>query len=56
MIDLHVHTTASDGRLSPTDVVAAAAERGLDAIAITDHDVLSGIEEARAAAPHGLEI
>ena len=36
--------------------MAAAAERGLDAIAITDHDVLSGIEEAHAAAPQGLEI
>jgi predicted metal-dependent phosphoesterase TrpH len=37
-------------------VVTAAVERGLSAIAITDHDVLSGIEEARAAAPDGLEI
>jgi hypothetical protein len=53
---LHVHTNASDGRLSPSDVVAAATERGLSAIAITDHDVLSGIEEAAAAAPRGLEV
>ncbi len=36
--------------------MAAAAERGLSAIAITDHDVLSGIDEARAAAPEGLEV
>jgi 3',5'-nucleoside bisphosphate phosphatase len=53
---LHVHTTASDGRLSPSDVVRAAAERGLSAVAITDHDVLSGLEEAAAAAPADLEV
>ena len=55
-VDLHVHTTASDGRLSPTEVVNAAAERGLVAIAITDHDVIWGIDEAAAVAPSGLEI
>jgi predicted metal-dependent phosphoesterase TrpH len=55
-VDLHVHTTASDGRLSPADAVRAAAERGLTAIAITDHDVLSGLDEALAAAPPGLEV
>ena len=49
-VDLHVHTTASDGRLSPTEAVHAANERGLNAIAITDHDVLSGLDEALAAA------
>lgn len=48
-VDLHVHTTHSDGRLSPRAVVAAAAERGLHALAITDHDVLSGLAEAQAA-------
>ncbi|TME35659.1 MAG: PHP domain-containing protein [Chloroflexi bacterium] len=56
LIDLHVHTTASDGRLSPGEVVAAAAERGLSALAITDHDVLSGLDEAVAAAPANLEV
>ena len=56
VIDLHVHTTASDGRLSPTETITAAAERGLSAIAITDHDVLSGLDEAIAAAPAGLEV
>jgi predicted metal-dependent phosphoesterase TrpH len=56
VIDLHVHTTASDGRLSPSEVVRVAADRGLTAIAITDHDVLSGLDEARAAAPDGLEV
>jgi predicted metal-dependent phosphoesterase TrpH len=56
VIDLHVHTTASDGRLSPTEAVQAAAERGLSAVAITDHDVLSGIDEAVAVAPANLEV
>jgi len=56
MIDLHVHTTASDGRLLPAEAVGAAAERGLSAIGITDHDVLSGLAEAVAAAPAGLEV
>ena len=56
MIDLHVHTTASDGRLAPAEVIAAAAERGLAAVAITDHDVLSGLAEAMEAAPPGLEV
>jgi 3',5'-nucleoside bisphosphate phosphatase len=55
-VDLHVHTTASDGRLTPAEVVAVAAQRGLSAIAITDHDVLSGLDEAVAAAPNGLEV
>ncbi len=56
MIDLHVHTTASDGRLSPSEVVAAAVERNLTAIAITDHDVTSGLQEAIDAAPPELEV
>jgi predicted metal-dependent phosphoesterase TrpH len=56
-IDLHVHTTHSDGRLSPTEAVREAAARGLRAIAITDHDVLSGLEEATAAGQRlGLEV
>jgi predicted metal-dependent phosphoesterase TrpH len=56
VIDLHVHTTESDGRLSPAETVRAAAERGLQAVAITDHDVVSGLDEAIAAAPRGLEV
>ncbi|MGI9116879.1 MAG: PHP domain-containing protein [Gaiellales bacterium] len=48
-IDLHLHSTASDGRLTPTALVELAAERGLDLIALTDHDTLRGIEEAQAA-------
>ena len=49
-VDLHVHSTASDGTLSPTAVVAAARAAGLSAIALTDHDTLGGLAEARAAA------
>ena len=49
-VDLHVHSSASDGTDPPRDVVAKAAALGLSAIALTDHDTLSGIPEARAAA------
>jgi len=48
--DLHIHTTASDGKLTPAQVVSQALETDLDIIAITDHDTLAGIEEARIAA------
>jgi len=48
-IDLHMHSTASDGALAPRDVVAAAANAGLATIALTDHDTLNGVEEARGA-------
>ncbi len=49
-VDLHIHTTASDGTLTPTEVVQTAIENGLSAIAITDHDTTGGLEEALAAA------
>ncbi len=49
-IDLHVHSNASDGTLSPAEVVSLAISSGLRAIALTDHDTLSGIKEARTAA------
>ncbi|MBY8995906.1 MAG: PHP domain-containing protein [Candidatus Heimdallarchaeota archaeon] len=49
-IDLHLHTTASDGTFSPTQVVKVAIELKLKAIAITDHDTVGGIIEAREAA------
>jgi len=44
-IDLHVHTTASDGTMSPAEVVRYAKEKGLRTIAITDHDTIEGIAE-----------
>ncbi|MGC8669045.1 MAG: PHP domain-containing protein [Chthonomonadales bacterium] len=49
-IDLHTHTTASDGSLSPRELVALASRCGLTAIGITDHDTLDGLPEAEAAA------
>jgi predicted metal-dependent phosphoesterase TrpH len=55
LIDLHMHTTASDGMLSPTALVDAAAAAGLTTISVTDHDTVAGLAEARAAAErHGL--
>jgi len=55
--DLHIHTTASDGVLTPGEVVRMALRRGLTRIAITDHDTVAGIAEAQAAAAGtGLEV
>jgi predicted metal-dependent phosphoesterase TrpH len=49
-IDLHTHSTASDGTDTPAEVMAAAAAAGLDAVALTDHDTTAGWAEASAAA------
>ncbi len=49
-IDLHLHTTASDGTLSPAEMVQLAASLGLEFIAITDHDSVEGVATAQAAA------
>lgn len=49
MIDLHLHTTASDGRSAPRDVVGAAARARLAIVAITDHDTVAGLAEAASA-------
>jgi predicted metal-dependent phosphoesterase TrpH len=48
--DLHAHTTASDGSLSPSALVGLARDVGLDVLAVTDHDSVAGIPEALAAA------
>jgi hypothetical protein len=48
--DLHAHTTRSDGTLAPAEVAQLAAERGLEGLAITDHDTFAGLDEAAAAA------
>ena len=48
-VDLHAHSTASDGSQSPTALVAAARAAGLSAIAVTDHDTMAGVAEATAA-------
>lgn len=49
-IDLHCHSTISDGALAPRDLVRRAAEKGVDVLALTDHDHLGGLDEARNAA------
>lgn len=55
--DLHLHTTASDGMLSPEQLVARAAGEGYDVIAITDHDSMAGIAPARdAAEAYGIRV
>lgn len=46
MIDLHTHSTASDGSFTPRELIAAACEQGLTAIALTDHDSVNGIPDA----------
>ena len=48
--DLHCHSTRSDGILSPGDLVRRAAQRGVDVLALTDHDEVAGLDEARDAA------
>jgi predicted metal-dependent phosphoesterase TrpH len=48
--DLHLHTTASDGQLTPVEIVGRAAHLGLSVIAITDHDSIDGVQSAIAAA------
>lgn len=56
-VDLHVHTSASDGADSPEDVVRLASEAGLSAIAITDHDTVGGYDAAAAEAlKRGIEL
>ncbi len=48
--DLHIHSTASDGKLTPADIVLEAARRGLSFIALADHDSIDGIASAQATA------
>lgn len=48
--DLHTHTTASDGTFSPTELVCAAKEIGLELLAVTDHDTVAGVAEAQREA------
>jgi predicted metal-dependent phosphoesterase TrpH len=50
IVDLHLHTTASDGRLTPTQLIQLVAHRGLETVAITDHDTTQGLPEAFQAA------
>jgi 3',5'-nucleoside bisphosphate phosphatase len=55
-IDLHTHSSASDGTLTPAELVGAAARAGLDVVALTDHDTTSGWAPAMAARPSGLTL
>ncbi|MET9153056.1 PHP domain-containing protein [Streptomyces griseoflavus] len=55
-IDLHTHSTASDGTDTPADLVRKAAAAGLDVVALTDHDTTRGHAEALAALPAGLTL
>ena len=50
VIDLHMHTTASDGRLTPVELVARVAAAGLTTISVTDHDTVTALQEVTAAA------
>ena len=50
MIDLHTHSDASDGELTPANLISHAADSGITIIALTDHDTLSGLQEAEQAA------
>jgi predicted metal-dependent phosphoesterase TrpH len=57
MIDLHAHSTESDGTLAPVELIAAAARVGLEALAITDHDTFTGFDQAASAArEHALDL
>lgn len=56
-VDLHTHSLASDGSLSPTELVEYAARQGVEMLALTDHDETAGIAEAsEAAAKHGIQL
>ena len=50
LVDLHLHTNASDGRLTPSELVRLAADKGLRQISVSDHDTTEGLEEAFQAA------
>jgi predicted metal-dependent phosphoesterase TrpH len=55
--DLHAHSHCSDGSLSPAELVARAARVGVGRLALTDHDTVAGLDEARTAAEaHGIEL
>ena len=54
--DLHVHSTASDGTDPPAEVMRRAAQAGLDAVALTDHDTVAGHAQARPALPRSLTL
>jgi len=56
LVDLHTHSTASDGRNTPSEVIALADRAALAAVALTDHDTTAGLAEAQAAADEFLDL
>ena len=56
VIDLHTHSTASDGSTPPEQLVREAGEQGLDVLALTDHDTVGGWDAAAQALPAGLSL
>ncbi|ONI77387.1 phosphatase [Actinosynnema sp. ALI-1.44] len=56
VIDLHTHSSVSDGTDTPTELITTAAESGLSVVALTDHDTTAGWAEAAAALPDGLSL
>lgn len=56
LIDFHTHTTASDGALSPSELFSRAVDRGLTALAVTDHDTLAGWQAAQALQNQGVSL
>src|SRR5438128_2380207 len=54
--DLHLHSTASDGKYSPAQVVEIARRTGLSAIALTDHDTIAGVLAAQQAAGQSIDV
>ena len=57
IIDLHTHSTASDGTATPSEIIDLAVDKGLSAVALTDHDTVAGVEVAlRASEGTGLEL
>lgn len=54
--DLHCHSTASDGVLSPLEILARAQQRGVEILALTDHDTVSGVRDIVANQPEGLRV
>ncbi|MFP3903840.1 MAG: PHP domain-containing protein [Armatimonadota bacterium] len=56
LLDLHVHSTASDGSQTPQEIVRRAHEIGLEAVSITDHDTVAAVAPAQSVAPEGLQV
>ena len=57
LVDLHVHSTCSDGTLTPSELVSLAKKTGLSAFALTDHDTVKGLPEAMEAGKReGIEV